>query len=128
MKLARWAADSGLWRFFAHGIQHAESRVSRLTEPGDARDRELIAVLEGSMLARAARRVDAAMRAARSTSRLWPGLATARSEWRWGPPILIAVATHAMLILSQGTIGWLWMVIPAVAAAAGLLLVMSERS
>ena len=128
MSVAKSAADSALWRFFAHGIQHAESRLRRLTQPDDARDAELIAVLEDSAVARAIEVVDARVHAARSTSVLWSALAPAPSGWRWGPLILIAVATHAALMLPQGPVGWLWMIIPALAAAAGLLLVLSERS
>lgn len=103
-------------------------------KPTDPADRRVIRVIEASLLfGLADRAVARAWRAAASSAvvALAVKFAAVRREvpapqqrFTAGWALLVAVATHLALMLT-GPVppGWLWLLVPGILAAAGLLLV-----
>lgn len=93
-------------------------------------DRQVIGVIERSAvvtaIARLATRVG---RAARTSRTLGAARPVARAAQRnLGVTILAAVATHVALVGAIGRpVSWYWLIIPAVFAAAGALLIALPR-
>lgn len=104
-----------------------------MSEPRHA-DRRVAAVIESSVLfGMLASVLDAVFRAA-SGSVVVRLLARAAAGWRRldlpsqrqmaGTTVLVAVAVHlALMLMTAAPPGWLWLVLPGLASAIGLLLV-----
>lgn len=95
-------------------------------------------LVESSAIARVATALAARVAAYARTSRLSRVLAPAAASWASLPHrertfsvgliLVCAVVTHVALRLAQGAPGdWLWLIVPGIAAAQGLLLVAASK-
>jgi hypothetical protein len=136
---SRWTTavrSSGLWRFLSVGVGDAVTRLARVTACEAPDEADVVRAVETSSVVAAIERVLDAVSAAARTS-VVVRLATARSKAWLGQPLvrrargagvalLTAVAVHLALAFWQGPMaGWLWLVIPALAAAFGALLALA---
>lgn len=119
-------------------LRDAEQRGSRLTAPERLHDPQMSAVLNGSavfaMVDRGVRRLRRAAQTseanaiAQRTFGRWHGLAWTQQRLMLGMTLLIAVGVHLGLrIWQEPDPGWLWLILPAIAAAIGALLVAGSR-
>lgn len=118
-------------------LRDAERRAARLTEPEQRDDRRVSAVLNGSAavalvtgavrrLSRTAEMSQANAIAQRAFNR-WQSLAWMRQRARLGTVLLVAVGVHlALRIWQEPDPGWLWLIVPATAAAIGVLLIVGS--
>ena len=124
-------------RFFRLGATDADGRVAAFLRPRDHRgaERYLIASVSLGTIDRATRRLEAwwleseTARAATAMAGAWSREARSSRSHTIGIVLLVAVAAHVSLLLWQGRPpAFYWLLIPAMAAAAGVLLLLSARA
>ena len=124
---------NALSRFLDGGLADAEQRIARRLPPPLTDHPWVAHVVASGIVARGIARVIAAGRASLGSSRVLARLRPLAASWQaadWasqrrglGVLLLAAVATHLVLVLaSTAPRGWLWLILPGIAAAVGLLL------
>jgi EamA domain-containing membrane protein RarD len=124
---------NALSRFLDAGLADAERRIARRLPPPLTDHPWVANVVASGTVARGIARVIAAGRASLGSSRVVALLRPLAASWReadWaaqrrglGVLLLTAVATHLVLVLASTTPrGWLWLILPGMASAVGLLL------
>ena len=127
------STGSGIWRFVANGVRDAERRLQRVSQRDAPLDPEVVRTIEHSAVVRS---LDAALAWLRDAGQSSALLSRARAMWTgWrarpfaarrrqtGGMLLIAVLVHVLLTAAVGPApGWLWLILPGLVAAAGLLL------
>jgi glycosyltransferase involved in cell wall biosynthesis len=122
--------------FVVDGMRDAERRLGAITRRQPLDEAAVMDVVEGSAVTRTARRVvDVVAESARFSraSALWQ---RAAGQWSRGSlrqrrialglGAMTAATTHvALAVVVSPPVGWLWVVIPSVALAVGLLLIAS---
>jgi len=127
---------SGLSGFLRLGLADARERLTRITafEPPD--DAELAAVVEASAVVRLVARVVNTVRNAANHSAFANRACAVRGAWlrqlpaqrtrETGAALVTAASAHLALVFWQGRPpGWLWLVVPALAIAFGLLMALA---
>lgn len=125
--------SSGLWRFLSVGISDAVRSLSRLTDRVGPDEAAVARVIESSATVAAVTRLRAHARTAARTSLIATAWRTAWREWReqslsdrtrsTGLALLTAAGVHLGLSLWRRPVaGWLWLVVPVLAAAFGALM------
>jgi hypothetical protein len=129
---------NALRRFFTLGAADADARVARALAPRvniDRADQYLHSSFVGRHLDRGTQlleswwRTSAFGHTAASIVSGWRGESRATRYSALGMLLLIAAATHILLTVLQGPRpGWFWLLIPALAAGFGGLLLMAARA
>ena len=121
-------------RFFSEGLRDAERRLGRLTAGVPLDHPRLVDVITASGAVGLGARVFAFTSRAGSSSAVvaaasrgaewWRGLGSADQRLALGVVLFTAAAVHVALVMGRGdSPGWLWAILPGIAAAAGCLLV-----
>ena len=129
--------QSAFKRFIDAGLRDADRRLSWFVRPLSVDTPDLVSVADSSIAVRGAERMLAIARRAAMSSRLAGYAATSAAEWRHWPSgaqrfgagitLLAAVAVHVGLTLwVQPPPGFFWLIVPGLAAAAGMLLVLAS--
>ena len=127
---------NGIVRFVSAGWADAERRIARLLPPSVVDDPWVTHVVASGVLARSLARVMRAGRAAmvssraaaigRATTVSWGHAAWPARRRALGLCLLVAVATHVMLVGAvHFPVGWLWLILPGIVAMVGIILVLS---
>jgi hypothetical protein len=129
---------NALLRFFRLGAADADARVARALAPRvnlDAADAYLHSSFVGRHLDRGTRlleswwRTSACGRTSTGIAAEWRGERRASRYSALGTLVLIATATHVLLTVLQGPRpGGFWLLIPALAAVFGVLLLTAARA
>jgi hypothetical protein len=128
------AKPRGLGAFLVSGLRDAERRLRASVDAGPVDDRAVARVAGRSAVVRAVdrglafgERVLQASMAGRMWTRMrtaWDSRPASSRLQAIGAALLVAVASHLALQLWQGApAGWLWLVLPVLAAFSGLVLV-----
>lgn len=128
---------NSLIRFFARGAADADARVARALAPRplaeanrylhDSRAAQFLD--SATLLLESWWHASAIARAANEQAGEWHRQHPASRYAALGAAMLIAVATHLVLMVLQGPHpGWYWLLLPAIAAVFGALLLAASRS
>lgn len=129
--------ESGVARFFRAGVDDAARRLSRFVACGPEDDGRVVALLESSRIVRAvsgaygtvlrAHAHSWAAGVARRVAAAWRASGAANERRFLGTVLLAAVTTHvAMTLWQEAPPGWFWLVLPAIAAAVGVVLILAS--
>jgi hypothetical protein len=127
-----------LWTFVKHGLADADRRLERLVAARPADDAWIAETIERSSVCRAvlglaglfsrAAASSSSMRALRDLRSQWMQTTTMARRRAVGLMLVVAVLVHVALRAWQGhEPGWLWLTLPSMAGAIGLLLVAASR-
>lgn len=127
---ARARRTSGFRRFVTCGAGDAVHRLGRLTSPESVDETGVALVLARSTAVRSVDRIVNGLEASARTSVFAAWWLGRRTSWLNQSPVarerqigvflMTAAIVHLALSMAQGhPAGWLWLVVPAVAAAAG---------
>lgn len=131
MSLGDPTSGSVIRRFVVRGLRDAEVRLRRITRPDPAMEAEVVGVVEQSAVVRGLNAALLWVRASggssivvATVSRLWEQTAGAPHMRRLAGVVLLTAAVVHVLMMAAvgGAPGWLWLIVPGLAAAAGLLL------
>ena len=133
-----WSAvrSSGLWRFVRVGTGDAVRSLARLTDRVGPDEAGVAGVIESSATITAVARVLSHLQVAAHTSVIAMAWSAQWTAWREQSPadrtrstgvaFLAAAGVHLGLSLWRRPVaGWLWLVVPALAAAFGALMVVA---
>jgi hypothetical protein len=116
--------------FFTKGLHDAEQRVSLLRPIRPEEQQALLTILRSSqvfrfidlVVDRVTRAGDTSM-VVQSVRQLWSGTASAQKRLVGGIGLLVAASVHVGLVTwHEQPPSWLWLIVPGLAVAAGLLL------
>ena len=128
---------NSLRRFFAFGMEDADRRVAAFLQRRDhsAAERYLLASASLGSIDRLTQRLESwwleseTRRAAIAIAEAWSREGRSSRHRAVGAIFLVAVAAHVTLTMWQGApAGSFWLLIPALAAAAGVLLLASAAA
>lgn len=126
-------------QFFRDGFSDAEQRLAGITLGAPADDPRVTQVITASRAVGAVGRVlgivgaaaesSAFVAAGREAVERWRHLAPPAQRLAGGVTLMTAAAVHVSLTLWRGiTPGWLWLILPGMAAAVGGLLLAASGS
>jgi hypothetical protein len=129
---------AALRTFIRQGLVDADRRLSRIFAARPVDDRWVVETIERSYLYRVVAAVGGtvaraaatswSLRAVRAVVERWTATPSGERRRAAGVMLVVAVFTHVALRFWQGhEPGWLWTVLPSVAAAIGLLLIVTSR-
>lgn len=121
-------------RFFSEGLRDAERRIGHLTAGVPLDDPRVVEVISASRAVGLGARVFAVTSRAIASSAVVAAASRGADRWRLlgssdqrlaaGVVLITAAAVHLALVMGRGDApGWLWAILPGIAAAAGCLLV-----
>ena len=130
---------NGLGRFVNAGLGEADQRIGRRLPPAVTDHPWVLDAIDSGVTARWVGRVITMGRAASESSVALHALRTMRSTWQsahWssrrrtvGLMFLTAVAVHgALVIWDERPVGWIWMIVPGLSAASGVLLMLASTA
>lgn len=119
-------------------VRDAEQRAARITAREPLDEPHVSAVLQTSVVFGTADEVvhrlwraterSAAWTSARAAMARWNRLPWMRQRFTLGATLLVAVGVHLSLTAWQGQgPGWLWLILPGIAATVGVLLIIASR-
>lgn len=137
MTATRWnraVAGSGLVRLLGGGLRDAECRLARLTAPSARDESRVVEIVGDSAVVRGAQRVAHSVTAAGGGSAIAGAVAAYVAPWAaaWraretGLVLTVAALTYIGLSrLGDVPPGWLWLILPLLAATAGVMLVLGS--